>query len=61
MDGQVNLKHAVNGTIRYVDQARNKTYKLNPKVAVLFVRPRGWHLEGEKSPLACVAGCCRQH
>ncbi|KAJ6793075.1 malate synthase, glyoxysomal [Iris pallida] len=42
--GQVNLRDAVNGTISFHDQARNRTYKLNDKTAKLFVRPRGWHL-----------------
>lgn len=42
--GHINLKDAVEGTITYEDKARNRTYKLNEKTAVLFVRPRGWHL-----------------
>nr|ABR18302.1 unknown [Picea sitchensis] len=42
--GHINLKDAVEGTITYEDKARNRTYKLNDKIAVLFVRPRGWHL-----------------
>jgi len=44
MRGHINLKDAVEGTITYEDKARNRTYKLNDKTAVLFVRPRGWHL-----------------
>ncbi|XP_072958642.1 malate synthase, glyoxysomal [Typha angustifolia] len=44
MKGQVNLRDAVNGTISFHDQARNRVYKLNDKIAKLFVRPRGWHL-----------------
>ncbi|XP_010248892.1 PREDICTED: malate synthase, glyoxysomal [Nelumbo nucifera] len=45
MRGQVNLKDAVDGTITFYDQARNRLYKLNhPHTAKLFVRPRGWHL-----------------
>ncbi|XP_031091879.1 malate synthase, glyoxysomal [Ipomoea triloba] len=44
MRGQVNLRDAVNGTITFHDQARNKIYKLNNETAKLFVRPRGWHL-----------------
>ncbi|XP_074375862.1 malate synthase, glyoxysomal [Apium graveolens] len=44
MRGQVNLKDAVDGTISFHDQARNKVYKLNDQTAKLFVRPRGWHL-----------------
>ncbi|KAI3847313.1 hypothetical protein MKW98_022446 [Papaver atlanticum] len=44
MKGQLNLKDAVEGTISYHDQARNRVYKLNDQTAKLFVRPRGWHL-----------------
>lgn len=44
MEGQQNLKDAVNKTILLEDQTKNKTYKLNDKTAVLIVRPRGLHL-----------------
>lgn len=44
MRGHVNLKDAVNGSISFHDQARNRVYKLNDQTAKLFVRPRGWHL-----------------
>lgn len=44
MRGQVNLRDAVNKTITFHDQARNRVYKLNDSIAKLFVRPRGWHL-----------------
>ncbi|RVW52597.1 Malate synthase, glyoxysomal [Vitis vinifera] len=44
MRGQVNLKDAVDGTISFHDQARNRVYRLNDQTAQLFVRPRGWHL-----------------
>ena len=44
MRGQINLRDAVNRTITFQDQARNKVYKLNDQTAKLFVRPRGWHL-----------------
>jgi malate synthase len=40
--GQINLRDAVRRTIRH-DQA-GKVYRLNDRVAVLMVRPRGWHL-----------------
>ncbi|EFJ38469.1 hypothetical protein SELMODRAFT_229879 [Selaginella moellendorffii] len=43
--GQKNLCDAVNRSISFEDKARNKHYKLNDKTAVLFVRPRGWHLQ----------------
>src|SRR5579862_758629 len=45
LDGQVNLRDAVRRTITFADPSTQKQYKLNDKVAVLFVRPRGWHLE----------------
>jgi malate synthase len=45
IDGQLNLMDAVRRTITYSDSASAKAYKLNPQTAVLFVRPRGWHLE----------------
>src|SRR6266849_5480594 len=45
MEGQVNLMDAVRRTITYSDPASGKSYKLNERTAVLFVRPRGWHLE----------------
>ena len=44
IDGQINLKDAVNGIITYEHPTKG-TYKLNKKPAVLFVRPRGLHLE----------------
>ena len=45
IDGQFNLRDAIRRTITYADPASGKQYKLNEKVAVLFIRPRGWHLE----------------
>jgi malate synthase len=45
LDGHMNLRDAIRRTITYADPATGKQYKLNDKVAVLFVRPRGWHLE----------------
>ncbi|HEX4283701.1 MAG TPA: malate synthase A [Terracidiphilus sp.] len=45
LDGQLNLRDAIRRTISFSDSASGKQYKLNDKVAVLFVRPRGWHLE----------------
>eukprot|EP00898_Chlorokybus_atmophyticus_P001330 jgi/Chlat1/2198/Chrsp17S02763 len=44
IEGQINLRDAINRTISLEDKARGKTYTLNQKTAVLFVRPRGWHL-----------------
>ena len=44
IEGQINLRDAVGGNIAFSDPASGKDYKLNPKTAVLLVRPRGWHL-----------------
>jgi len=44
VEGQFNLMDAVRRQIDYVDPQSGKSYKLNDKTAVLFVRPRGWHL-----------------
>jgi malate synthase len=41
--GQLNLQDAIRGDISYVSP-EGKQYALAPKPAVLFVRPRGWHL-----------------
>ncbi|HSW53211.1 MAG TPA: hypothetical protein VLG93_08260, partial [Sulfuricaulis sp.] len=41
--GQINLCDAVRRTIRY-DSPEGRHYALNAKTAILFVRPRGWHL-----------------
>ena len=43
VDGQVNLRDAVNRTITFTNPA-GKHYALNDETAVLLVRPRGWHL-----------------
>jgi malate synthase len=44
LEGQANLRDAIDGTIRYVSP-EGKRYELNSRVATLLVRPRGWHLE----------------
>jgi malate synthase len=44
IEGQINLKDAIAGTITFDDPSTKKHYKLNPTVATLKVRPRGWHL-----------------
>jgi malate synthase A len=44
VQGQINLADAVRRTIAYVAPDSGKSYALDDKVAVLFVRPRGWHL-----------------
>jgi malate synthase len=49
--GQQNLHDAVRRRIEHVDPRTQKRYVLGQRCAVLFVRPRGWHLE-EKHVLA---------
>jgi malate synthase len=44
-EGQLNLRDAVRGTISFTNPSTGKVYALQPKTAVLFVRPRGWHLD----------------
>ncbi len=43
LDGQINLRDAVNGTIEF-STPEGKQYRVNDNPAVLMVRPRGWHL-----------------
>jgi malate synthase len=45
LDGHINLRDAVARTITYADPTTGNQYKVNEKVAVLFVRPHGWRLE----------------
>ncbi len=45
IEGQINLKNAINKKINFIDKVNGKEYKLNEKHAVLIVRPRGWHLD----------------
>ena len=42
--GQANLMDAARRAISYADPKTGKSYRLSPTPAVLFVRPRGWHL-----------------
>ena len=44
INGQINLMDAVRRRIEYADPKTGKQYRLNATPAVLFVRPRGWHL-----------------
>jgi malate synthase len=59
MDGQVNLRDAVSGTISFTNDS-GKEYRLNSETSVLLVRPRGWHLKekhldfGGKAPSAAL-------
>ncbi len=45
IEGHINLRDAIRRTITYSDPSSGKQYALNDTVAVLFIRPRGWHLE----------------
>jgi len=45
LNGQINLRDAVRGTISFYNAKKNKNYTLNQNTAVLMVRPRGWHLD----------------
>jgi malate synthase len=44
LEGQANLVDAVRRRITYVSP-EGKRYQLNPQIATLLVRPRGWHLD----------------
>ena len=44
MNGQVNLADAVRREITFTAPETGKVYRLHERTAVLFVRPRGWHL-----------------
>jgi malate synthase len=43
IQGHINLRDAIRRRIDWVSP-EGKAYRLNDKVATLFVRPRGWHL-----------------
>ena len=43
IDGQINMRDVVNGTINYTSPS-GKFYKLDKETAVLLIRPRGWHM-----------------
>jgi malate synthase len=43
MNGHRNLRDAINRTISFTSP-EGKQYQLNERIAVLLVRPRGWHL-----------------
>ncbi|MGA3020293.1 MAG: malate synthase A, partial [Bryobacteraceae bacterium] len=50
LEGQVNLRDAVNGTLTYTSP-EGKPYEVGEAPAVLFVRPRGWHLVEKHFPI----------
>src|SRR5437868_8978625 len=43
VEGQINLRDAIRRSIRFTSP-EGKNYQLREQVAVLLVRPRGWHL-----------------
>ncbi len=43
MEGQVNVRDAAAGNIEWT-APNGRSYRLNPRTAVLMVRPRGWHM-----------------
>lgn len=43
IQGQINLRSAIKRELRF--EQNDKSYALNEKIAVLQVRPRGWHLD----------------
>jgi len=44
IEGQINLRDAVNRTITFENPENGKFYELKQQTATLMVRPRGWHL-----------------
>ncbi len=50
LEGQRNLRDANRRTIEY-RSPEGKLYELGPKPAVLFVRPRGWHMVEKHFPI----------
>lgn len=44
IDGQKNVIEAYAGKLAYTNP-EGKNYKLNDKIALMMIRPRGWHLE----------------
>ena len=44
IEGQVNLKDRWAGKLAHVDATTGKSYQLGETLAVLIIRPRGWHL-----------------
>src|SRR5215470_14259544 len=44
VEGQINLRDAIRRTITFTNP-EGRDYRLNERTAVLFVRPRGWHLD----------------
>jgi malate synthase len=59
IEGQANLIDAVRRRITFDDPETGRHYALNDKTAVLFVRPRGWHLPEKRRQRADVGGAVR--
>jgi malate synthase len=59
LDGQVNLRDAINGTIEYTNPGNGKHYKLDDDPATLICRVRGLHLPEKHITLngKIVPGC----
>ena len=51
MEGQLNIKNAVDKKIDFIDEKSKKEYKLNNKTAVLIIRPRGLHLDEKNATI----------
>ncbi len=51
IQGQLNIKDAINRKIDFTDQKSKKEYKLNEKTSVLIVRPRGLHLSEKNATI----------
>lgn len=44
IEGQINLRDAINRTITFENPGNGKFYQLKEQIATFMVRPRGWHL-----------------
>jgi len=51
LQGQLNVKDAIDKKIDFKDSDSGKEYKLNEKTAVLIVRPRGLHLDEKNATI----------
>ena len=51
MQGQLNIKDAINKKIDFTEPESKKEYKLNEKTAVLIIRPRGLHLDEKNATI----------
>ena len=51
MQGQLNIKDAINKKIDFTEQKSGKKYKLNEKTSVLIIRSRGLHLDEKNATI----------